>query len=270
MPDHALPGTEQVPTGTPPPQQQAPVTQPPPTQEAVIAAEPTAEQIAQWQQQAGQTAELQRQLQQTAESARYHQSQASRFQQALQQVAGGQPQQPPASPTAGIAKLLFDEGLNETAANGIAKAIHASYAPLQQQLQQSQAALQGGFQVDNMLGAAMGSAPQLFANPAVQNEVRNQAMTMVMAGQQVEPSFLVDLGYIAAGRLAAQQQQQSGAPNVVQMPQPQYPQAQPFARGMYGIQPNFQPQQQGTPAMTPEMQSANNFVTSAFNLKKPA
>lgn len=239
MPDPtALPVTEQVHTDTPTTQQQASVTQQePPSPEP--SDEPTAEQIAQWQQQAGQAAELQRQLQQTAESARYHQSQASRFQQALQQVAGGQPQQPPASPTAAIEKLLFDEGLNETAARGIAKAIQAGYAPLQQQLQQSQAALQGGFQVDNMLGAAMQSNQQLFANPAVQAEVRNQAMQIVMSGQQVEPSFLVDLGYIAAGRLAAQQQQQGGAPNVVQMPQP-HPQAQPFARGMYGIQPNFQ------------------------------
>lgn len=277
MSDLALPGAEQAPTGTPPPPQQAQVTSSPtaaPNPEPQQADEPTPEQIAQWRQQAGQSAELQRQLQQTAESARYHQSQASRFQTALQQVAGGQPQAQAPNPIDQYAQAFVAKGYEPKAARDSAELVYGivqqTVAPLEQRLQQSQAALQGGFQVDNMLGAAMNSAPQLFANPAVQAAVRDQTMQIVMAGQQVEPAFLVDLGYIAAGRLAAQQQQQGGAPNV--LPMPQYQQAQPYQNGMFRMQPNFSPQQQVGPAALPaDAAFVDQEMRARFNLSpKPA
>lgn len=243
MPDpNAGPATvEQPSNGTPEGQQQAQVNpQNPGTPPQEQPQQPTAEQFAQLQAQAARAADLEKQLQTTTESARYFQSQASRFQQAL----GIQPQQQPQDPAAGIAKMLFDEGLTEGAANGIAKAIHSTYAPLQQQLQQSQAALQGGLQVDSVMGQVYQANPALFSNPAVFESVKSQALTLAMQGGQIDPGFIEDLAAIASYR--AGKQQPTNQPGVIPFNQNPAP-AQPFANGMHGFRPTFQQPQQHVP-----------------------
>lgn len=270
MTDPALPGAEQAPQGTPPAPQQAPVQQPPaPNQEPAPAAEATQEQIAQWQQQAAQAQELAQRLHQQSEQYKQLQGAYTQSRQQISALTGAQQQQAqPPNPLDQYAQTFAAKGYKPEVARDSAELVYGivqqELGPLRQQLQQSQAALTGGFQVDNMLNAAMNSNPTLFANPAVQAEVRNQAMQLVMTGQQVEPSFLVDLGYITAGRMAAQQQAQPGQQGA---PPPQYPTAQPGARGMFHVHPNFQPQQQtqNQPApLSMEAQALQNRIDARF------
>lgn len=276
MPDPALPGTEQVPQGTPPPAQQSPVQQQePPNQESSAPAEATPEQIAAWRQQAESATQLAQQLQQATESARYHQGNASRYQQALQQVAGGQPQAQPQDPLTPYVQQLTGQGYSEKDARAIAGMNYAMVqqhvAPLQQQLQQSQQQLQGGLAVDQVLQSVYQKHPALFANQAVYDQTRAGLMQTVMAGGQIDPQYAKYAAVIAnfEANEAAQSQARPGQvlPFTPAPPQQQQPIPQPFNRGMFGVTNNFQPQPQIGPAALPaDADWVSQEMRTRFNL----
>lgn len=221
MPEPSTAPPEQPPVGTPGQEQQAAVTaQPEPG-----ADQPTPEQIAQWRTQAEQATALQQQLQQASESARYHQSQASRYQQALAHVNGNpnaiQPNTP--DPLAQDVKFWTDQQYSEKDARAMAQFMNAKLAPLQQTLQATQ--------YQTQVGMAMQQAhatPQLrglMENPEVYSQVEAGLRNWAAQGGQPDVNMVNELAMRAYGELQWKAQQQ--------------PQAQPAPAPPYQPQPNF-------------------------------
>lgn len=255
------------------PNQAASQTQQAATTQVAATAEPTADQIAQWRTEAATAGQLQQQLQQASESARFHQSNASKFQNALAQVMGqpAQAQQPqdPLAPYSDKIRDLVAENYSEKDARTIVSLVKDMVSPLQQELQQSRAAVTNGFQVDQVMQKLYQSHQSLFTNPQVYDHTRQTALMYIMQpGAQLDPELLLDVAASANYRLGQQQQNGQTPPPMQQ----QTPPPQPFQGGMFGMRPGYQPQAPAQPqqrVLSAEAQQYERELQSRHPPKKP-
>lgn len=268
------PGAQQAQPGTEPQQQQAPSQQPQqsPSQAAPLSQELSPEEIAALRQ---QNEELRQQNQQLDTNYRHLQGAYTQTTQQVRALTGlQQPPQPQQSPAEIAAqKLATQYGIHPDDAKKLGPAIQGlvneAVAPLQQQFQQTQQAVNYGFQVDQMLGSVAQANQGLFTNPAVWDQTRAQALSLVMQGGKVDPQFMEHLAVIANHELTKQQPR-----GTTQQPMQQTPNlatAQPFAGGMFNLRPNFQPQPSAQPAarqLSPEAQAYERELLSRYPAKK--
>lgn len=190
---------------------------------------------------------------QQQEQYRQLQGEFTRKSQALAQLAGAQPTAPPQDPIAPLVNRMANEfGMHPDDARKFAPAMNAliqdAMRPMQQQLQQSHAQLQGGLHVDQVLNQVYSANPQLFANQGIYDATRQALVAQIMANGQVDAEQAEYTAVVMAHQAAKRGQQ---APMQPQFQPQQQPIAQPFQNGMFRVMPNFQTQQAAGPAALP-------------------
>lgn len=251
---------EQALTGTPPGQQQAPVITAAPAEQAA----PSVEQLQQ------QLATERQQREHYQKGYENLQPAYTRSQQALAALAQQPPPQQAQDPIAPYAQALVAKGYDAKQARDIAETNYSMaqqmMAPLQQRIEQQNAAMTGISQVDSVMAQVYQSNPALFSNPAIYEQTRQGMLATVMQGGSIDAQYAEYAAVIAAHE-AAKRPPNGAAP----APQPQYtPPPQPFANGTFrGVQPTFQPQQQTKPAALPaDAQFVADEMRARFNLPK--
>lgn len=294
-PNTALP--EQSPTGTPPQQQQAQVQTPPAPQPVIITGNeppapppppqqppdgaPTPEQIAQWRTQAEQAQQLQQTLQQQQDQYRQLQGEFTRRSQALAQLTGANPQAAPQDPIAPYVQELVQQGYPERDARAIAttqyKMTQQYVAPLQQQLQQTQAAATASQTVEPVMAQLYQQMPGLFQNPGVYEQTKQGLIAQAANNGLVDMEQAIMTASALSAQAAYRQQMQQPPqfpPMVPYQPQaqqpPQYqpgqPIPQPHANGMFRVMPNFQQQTPQPAALPADAQQVDADMRSYFKL----
>lgn len=294
MPDQSTAQPGQALASTPPPPQQAPVTTPPAPQPVVIneptpapaAPAPPAAQQPPPQQTQPTVEQLQQQLQQreaqyqhAVESARYHQSQASRFQNALGQVTTGAVPMQQQDPLAGYAPqiaALKARGYDEQAARDTVGLFADMVKPLQQEVQQTRAAAMASQSVEPVMQQLYAQRPDLFPNQAVYEQTRQGLIAQASAGGQVD---MIQAAMTASALATQAQMTQQFQPQFQQQPWPQYPPQnppqqwqqqpqpipQPFANGQFHVRPNFQPPAPNPSAvLSPELLAAQAEIAARY------
>lgn len=270
-PEQGTASQEQAPQSTPPAPQQASVYTPPeptpPVQEAPSG--PSPDEIAALRQQAQTAQQYQAQLQQREESYKHLQAEYTRSRQALAQLAGanGSAPQQQQDPLAPYIKDLTDQGYAEKDARAIAGLSYKMIQPLQQQFQQTTQSLQSQTMIDATMRAAYSQDPALMSDPNIYASVEATLRQGAMQGMQIDAKQAIYSALIAqydAKQAQATQQRQPGMPPLPQ----QQPAPQPFANGVFQPGTGYpMPQQAAQNRVTPEQQSASNWIRE--NLKLP-
>lgn len=220
----------------------------------------TPEQIVELQTRASRAEQLE-------ENYKHLQAEFTRRSQALAQLTGAQPQLQPQDPLAPYIQKLVSQGYDEKDARAIVSVSHEMTQPLQQQLQQAQIATQQSAFVGDVMRQAWASAPHLFADPEVAQNVEAILRNEALRGQKIDAEYALDAALITAGRknLKAPTGNQQGAS-----------QQQPQFRSMFGAGNSFSPQAPTTqsnaiPAHIKEaMEQNKQWTANHFNFQKPA
>lgn len=234
--------TPQTPAATPPPTSGA--TTPPATPAATPAPD---------------AAKLQKERDEAIAYARQLQSERDRLRAA---VAG--PQAP--DPMVSRIKAYTDQGYSETDARFFIGQIDAAVAPILQQNQQLQAAVQGQSQAQQAYQQAVEANPELFADPKVQRAAWEALTEAALAGQTqfVTPGYALSF---AAQTWALEKQPWKQAANAPAPPSPQpFRPAGMMSFGGNGSSyaPNVHPHQQQQPEDPAVTDMANKMSMRVF------
>lgn len=175
-------------------------------------------------------------------------------------------QQPPPDPLAPHRKAFIDKGFSEQDADLFVSQMQAMVAPIMQQNQQLQAAVQGQSQAQQAYQQAVEANPELFADPKVQRAAWEALTEAALAGQTqfVTPGYALSF---AAQTWALEKQPWKQAANAPASPSPQpFRPAGVMSFGGNGSSyaPNVHPHQQQQPEDPAVTDMANKMSMRVF------
>jgi len=205
-------------------------------------------------------AQLESEKQRLDESARYHQSQASRFQQALQAAAGVN-QPPQADPIKPYVDKLASElpGVDADQLRVLAKRDYEN----DQRFSRMQTAFQAQNQVPSVMQQVYQTAPELAADPVVWGRIESDLREQAAQGNfnAVHPEYAITVGL----RYAFDQRRQQ--PRGTQPPAP--PQQIPQFNSQFGPIAGYAPQppQPVANSIPPHLKAAADAERAAIQKK---
>lgn len=256
LPGTPAPANNPQGTGSQPEQPQQPPQNPAAPQPANPPAAPTPPPA----QQTVDVAALQRKLEQTEQSMRHFQSQFSQERNKVQALTGAQPQ---VDPIAERAARLTQAGIDKDDAVILARAFQTELAPLQQQNQQFQAALQGNIAVDQVMQAASQQAQGAFQHPLIAQQVYENLRQVALSGDHryLTPEYAI---YFADGLLG--QMYRTGQLNGAPAAPAQQPAPRPMG-GWNGPMAGYSPVPPATPPRPLGADAYDREIAERFGIK---